>query len=180
MINVCSERYLREGAKPIVEEIGCVTEEKIAVDPDLRYYRSNNGDYFYTVSYKGTEEEHNYSWYRKNFLVRVYIAANRSKAHSICFIDDAGWRFYDLVPEGMTPKRKYMPLEEHRRVDSLRVPLLTIDPERMREDKERMSNRDEAFEKQKREDIAKLRKEMEERKRLKEIEESKKTETTSE
>lgn len=116
--------YLRPGAVPVIEDMGPLKELYFGVDSDYL------GVYLFAVYYKGTEEEHNYSWYNKEYLVRVLIRADNCKPINIRYIDDANYTITGLNEEKTIKyeKRRFVPIEEREEERKRRMVRTVIVP----------------------------------------------------
>lgn len=108
-----SEGYLRPGAIPIIEDFGIAKKEMLEIP--LKYI----GIRFFTVHYKGTEEEHNYYRYNQEYLVKAFIRADNCKVVTIRYIDDNGWITSCLDQDHLTQgkpihKRRFVTVEERK------------------------------------------------------------------
>lgn len=77
-ISKYSEGYLRPGAVPFIQDLGPLKETFPAVGPEYL------GVYFFTVYYRGTEEEHKY--FNRDYLVKVFIRADNCRPVFIKYI----------------------------------------------------------------------------------------------
>lgn len=125
-INKYSEGYLRPGAMPIIEDFGLAKKETLEIPLEYLNIR------FFTVRYRGTEEEHNYRWYNKEYLVKAFIRADSCKVVTIRYIDDKGWvTSYldqdDLAKNIPLQKKRFVTIEEREEERKRHLPKTIID-----------------------------------------------------
>ncbi len=119
VINHVSEGYLRDGAKPIIKDLGLLTIEKNKIEYIDNAYC---GRKVYTVEYGLTNAEKEYFSYLKiDYLIKVYIVADEGKSIKVMYADSEYWTGAEPYSSDI-PKKKYLGVEGHKK----RYPKLQI------------------------------------------------------